>query len=73
MKQNKYPVLFLTMGSHTTRYVPLNDLRCKNTMISMNFANSIKALVSGESLLEFSCSPKPLLRFKNSYLILYRA
>lgn len=39
MKQNKFPVLFLTTGI-TARWIPYKDFRCKNTKISVNFAKS---------------------------------
>lgn len=39
MKQNKFPVLFLTNGV-TNKWVPYKDARCKNTHRSFNFARA---------------------------------
>jgi len=39
LKQNKFPVLFLTTGK-TAKWVPYKDFRCKNTKISINYAKS---------------------------------
>lgn len=39
IKQNKFPVLFLTTGK-TERWTPYKDFRCKNTKISINYAKS---------------------------------
>lgn len=39
MKQNKFPVLFLTNGV-TNKWVPYKDARCKKTRISLNFAKT---------------------------------
>lgn len=39
LKQNKFPVLFLTNGV-TEKWVPYKDFRCKNTKISINYAKS---------------------------------
>jgi glycerophosphocholine phosphodiesterase GPCPD1 len=39
MKQNKFPVLFLTNGI-TNKWKPYKDTRCKNTQVSLNYAKS---------------------------------
>lgn len=39
IKQNKFPVLFLTTGK-TEKWIPYKDSRCKNTKISINYAKS---------------------------------
>lgn len=39
VKQNKFPVLFLTTGK-TEKWIPYKDFRCKNTKISINYAKS---------------------------------
>lgn len=39
MKQNKFPVLFLTNGV-TNKWVPYKDARCKNTQRSFSFARA---------------------------------
>lgn len=39
IKQNKFPVLFLTNGK-TEKWIPYKDFRCKNTKISINYAKS---------------------------------
>lgn len=39
IKQNRFPVLFLTTGI-TQKWVPFKDFRCKNTQISINYAKS---------------------------------
>lgn len=39
MKQNKFPVLFLTNGV-TSKWVPYKDVRCKNTQRSFNYARA---------------------------------
>lgn len=43
MKQNKYPVLFLTQGE-TTRYPPYKDPRCWSILPAIKFANMIEIL-----------------------------
>lgn len=39
MKQNKFPVLFLTNGI-TNKWKPYKDARCKNTQVSLNYAKA---------------------------------
>lgn len=39
MKQNKFPVLFLTNGI-TNKWKPYKDFRCKNTQKSLSYARA---------------------------------
>ncbi|CAJ0945294.1 unnamed protein product, partial [Mesorhabditis belari] len=43
IKQHKYPVLYLVLGS-TTRYVSFEDMRCDCSMLAANFAAGSKLL-----------------------------
>ena len=44
LKQNKFPVLFLTNGV-TKQWTPYLDPRCKGTQISTTFAKAEKLMV----------------------------
>lgn len=46
LKQNKYPILFLTQGI-SQKYPELMDVRCQTTQIAVSFAQSENILVSG--------------------------
>lgn len=54
LKQNKYPILFLTQGV-TDIYPEFMDIRCQNTKIAMSFAQS-------ENILGISAHADDLLR-----------
>lgn len=43
MKQNKYPVMFLTQGE-TSKYLPYNDPRCWNIKAAVSFAQMVEIL-----------------------------
>ena len=45
LKQNRFPVLFITNGI-TNKWTPYLDLRCKNTLISSAFARAEKLMVT---------------------------
>lgn len=44
LKQNKYPVMFLTQGV-TSKYPPYHDQRCQGVPMAVHFAVSLGILV----------------------------
>ncbi|XP_038141948.1 glycerophosphocholine phosphodiesterase GPCPD1 isoform X2 [Cyprinodon tularosa] len=57
LKQNKYPILFLTQGV-SEKYPELMDIRCQTTQIAISFAQS-------ENILGISAHTEELLRHLN--------